>query len=274
MKKNNKLFGWGIVPCAMCLIMTLVPSGCSSDDNLKMRDILKFREEFQDSVELSDIDNVTRVLFDVEVGDLNVSYHNSNTAIVKVNYRAGATNKSDLEIIVEETKISLKANEEALKLRINKKDSEESIWEWLDKKISKYNISADVQIFLPKQMQDFDIKTGLGDIEVDGLQGAFKLNSHVGDITARNVRFTGNSTVVADKVGSVNLSLVKEEPDESEVEISTGNGNITIDVGDLSYEEEEISGSFSASKSSKAIVISNKCIIKASTDMMGEVVVE
>ncbi|MCL1916723.1 MAG: DUF4097 family beta strand repeat-containing protein [Peptococcaceae bacterium] len=202
-------------------------------------------------------------MFSVKVGNLDVSYHNSNTVIVKVEYRAAAATKSDLDKIVEETKLSIKTNEEVLELRINKKDSEESIWEWLNKNISKYNISADVQISIPKQIQNFDMEMDVGYIKADGLQGRFKLKTNTGGITANNIRFTGNSTIVTD-MGNVNLLLSKEEPDTSETEIHTRNGDIEIDVGNLLY-EEEVSGSFSASKN-KTIIISNKCRIRSSTD--------
>lgn len=279
-----------ILTFLLCLIFVVVLTSCSDNyenaggddmkidvgkikvENPKVRvSDFKFEREYNEQQEASTLIDVSRVVIDVEVGNINVSYNTGSVAIINVDYYASTLKEKDLNTILAQTFLSVSVKDGAIYVGIKERDSNTSIWSWLDENISKYNLSADVEISLPREISNFDVKSDVGNISMNSLKGSFTVKSDTGNIEANDINFIGISKIELD-TGDIDLSLSSNIIDYFDAEIYTDTGNIYVSLNGLPYvKTSSEQGDFSSSY--KSIIVNEKCKISAATDT-GEVSVK
>lgn len=213
----------------------LLLSGCGiSDLAINIGDQNK-----QYSADLITLDNVSAVSTNIydNVGNVSVKYSDSNTVSIDINFTAKGSNEDAVKDVLDVAKVKAEVKGDELKVSVVNKNTDQNLWTWMESKyrgINKPDLSADLDIKLPKSIQGFDITCNVGDINLNSLNGSFDITNNVGDIEASNINFTGDSKLKAD-VGDINCSLDKDMKETSDISIIANVGSVDFDTNGLDY---------------------------------------
>lgn len=235
-------------------------------------------------------ENAIKIDVEVDVGDVNIRYGDTMNVEIVARYYNKDNDKSNA--ILEN--LSLKSKIKGSTLYIT---------------MSEYNLDSncgdiitDLDITLPNFFCGFNIKTNVGDIDLEMLKGSFDISTNVGDINLEmlkgsfdisvnvgdiylnellgsfriftntgdiecsNVSVNDNSELSVN-VGDIDISIKKVS--ECEVEITTDVGDIEIDTQALNFKERDREIYFDEGEE-KTIEIENICTINLSTNV-GEI---
>ncbi len=111
-----------------------------------------------------------------------------------------------------------------VEVKANNEDSED-FWQWVSKKYKNINMSVDIDIRVPDNMDIIDINVGVGDILINDLRGRYKLASGVGKVKLKDVSFRDKSDVTT---GTGNIEVDCEINDAISLSVQSGVGDVVI----------------------------------------------
>lgn len=219
---------------------SLLFTGCSfsADGHDFSIDVGNNEKEYSsDEIVLDNVKAVSTEIVD-NVGTVTVSYSGTATAKIDVDITASGRDEDKLSEILEVAKVKAEIDGDELKVSVVNKDTDENIWEWIERKYhifsNKPNLEVDLDIELPNSIQEFDITSNVGDINLDSLKGRFDIISNVGSIDVSDMIFIGDSEINGD-VGDISCSLNKDMEAAADISIVTNIGEINVDTNGLSY---------------------------------------
>jgi len=139
------------------------------------------------------------------VGDITIG--KSLTEDVELVYRKEINGSSEIVKEVEE-KISVDSETRGDKLILTvtvADNNSQDLWSWLSDKFNNINVSVDLDIKVPENIDFFQVNCGVGDIDISDLNGRFHVESGVGSIKVQNAGFTGKCEFSSD-VGNIDLN--------------------------------------------------------------------
>ncbi len=249
---------------SVALITMLTSCSGANGMNVKVTK-LDYKKEFEENREINEGNSLNEIEVSIDVGNVNVSHSTDDTFKISVTYNASAKSEKDLEDIMNSVELSTVQEDNHIGISIVKKDSDENVWDWLDKNMeNNYNLSADINIAVPKTVSEYTINNDTGNISLENLEGIFCAVTDTGNVYAREIVFQDKSTLQTD-TGNIELKLdEKSVVNKSDVTISTDTGNIVIALNDSRFEELEREGDGVSMK--RVIEVESKCKIHATTD--------
>ena len=210
---------------------------------------------------------------DIDMGDINVSYGNTDTATINVKYTASGKKKKVLTEILQTVGLDYSMKKDTLQVSIVNKNTKENIWNWLRDKY-RYNLYVEMDITLPESVNKFNIDNSLGNTSLHSVKGSFDIHNALGDVDLNKINFVGESEIKAD-LGKIECSLSKEIKESSEVTMDNSLGEILIDTNSLPYAEHKQvnSDDYWKESASKTILINKLCEMKLNVDL-GEIIVQ
>jgi DUF4097 and DUF4098 domain-containing protein YvlB len=101
--------------------------------------------------------------------------------------------------------------------------------------------TVDLEITMPRQAK-LDIVVNVGKLEVTGVRGKFVIQSNVGDITLRDVRFEQDSEIKSN-VGNIELRLPEDSAFAFSARSNVGDVRVDFDVRNQRSEEKIVGDS-------------------------------
>lgn len=223
--------------------------GCSGDDDMKIKlgdikistkvDVLNFDylKEFEQEKELKDDSLIKELKIMLNVGNVKVFQNHNDKIQISVVYNVSTMDKKDFECILNLTELKVTQENGTLGISINKKDSNENIWDWLEETMKKkYNLSANISIGLPRTFEKYDICVDTGSITIEKLEGSFKLKTDTGNLLADEIVFRDECVLKTD-TGNIEVGLKeKGANNEANIKIYADTGNIFLLTNDMEYE--------------------------------------
>ena len=100
--------------------------------------------------------------------------------------------------------------------------------------------SVDLEIAVPRDTR-IDLVVNVGDVTVTGVQGAFEIESNVGDVTLQDVRFEGDSRI-ENNVGNIELRLPADIAFAFSAESNVGDIRVDFDIQNERSEKKVVGG--------------------------------
>lgn len=243
----------------ICLILaaTLLMSGCSSInkvDEEKVKDITDkvtktlINSTNREKAEKSESKTINAgglntLKINSSVGDIKISTHESEDAVIKLNISAKTASKEKSEQVIDDFTYSIEENSESIEI-------DTSFHSILAENI---NLSTNLEITLPENIENIIISLNVGDISIKNINGKYEVKNNVGSINIENSKASYNLTT---NVGEINVSeaaaygssefiintgdikiSLNDIKDAKSIKASTDVGDIDIDVpNDSSYE--------------------------------------
>lgn len=237
----------------ICLLMiiTLTFTGCislSEVDEDKVKDLSdtitntiintvgqeKSEKQASHTIESKDLNSLK---LKNTVGDVSIVSHESQDTIVNINITAKAGSKSKAEELIEN--YTYKAISEGRSVLVDTSFKEN---------IKDAALITDLTIYIPATINNIEISTNVGDVNLSGLaadmliknnvgeitidksQGSYNLHVDVGDIVLNDCKALGNSEFKAN-TGGIDISSLDISKSDN-IAAETGVGDIEMSVND------------------------------------------
>lgn len=201
----------------------------------------------------------------IDMGNIEVKYNTKDEWDISADYDLDKLPESVRNDILSVAKITTKVVNDTLEIRINAEDTSKDIFRYVESKYKgmNYNVGANLTLLVPKSVQSVDLKTAMGEINLEDISGEVVANTSMGNINAKNIDFIGNS-ILKTSMGSIYCSVNKNISQESNVLLNTSMGEITIDANSLKV---RYSHSDDFMTDSMDITMNKLCELKADTSM-------
>ncbi len=196
------------------LIMSI--SGCGKVDMKNPKYSMK-----ADMTLSAKVGDINKIQLHNGVGDINVVLYEGDTILIDLKKTIRGNNKNEITELSKE--IEIQAIESDGILIINTLYKKNDIWKWKDSN-DKYDICMDYTIKVPKKVIHYSIKSGVGNIHMNNIEGQLAVATGVGDIKASNIRLKQNSQFKV-ATGEIDLNICSI--------IDTESVDIIADVGDI-----------------------------------------
>jgi hypothetical protein len=178
---------------------------------------------------IKDTSKLTKLLVDINVGNISVIPWDKNTIKVKMKNDIVVDRKEDLKVVLDAVDLMSERNRKNLSLHAVKKGTDESIWNWLYKNIGLYNLSVELEISVPNNIQNYALYAKVGTITLDHLKANIKAKTEIGNITVRNMEFINKCSLMS-TTGSIDCSIAKKVSSKSTVLASTHAGDVIVNM--------------------------------------------
>lgn len=101
--------------------------------------------------------------------------------------------------------------------------------------------SAEFEIAVPRD-SELEITINVGNVQVSGVEGRFDIQSNVGDVTLRDVRFAGNSEIRS-QVGNIDLRLPDDVAFAFSAETNVGDIDVEFSMRNEREDKRVVGGS-------------------------------
>lgn len=155
------------------------------------------------------------------VGNIDITTSDSDEATIDLNIAAktGSTEKS--EQLVSDFIYSIETTSDSIDINTSFKEI----------KIDDTNISTDLKIAVPNNINNIIISSNIGDIFVEKINGEFDISNNVGNITIKNSKSSYN---IITNVGEI---VVSEASADKSSEFTTNTGDIDVVFNDITGAE-------------------------------------
>lgn len=170
-----------------------------------------------------DIGSAVKVTVNNEVGDITVVPVSGNTLSARAQLYGNTSRLAGKwEELVANTELSVRIEKGSAIVAVHPKGNvSQNLWSWAQKQYGFSDFSIDYIIDLPEEMNDLQLTTEVGDLDLSGLNGRFDIKNSVGEIRITDTRVTGSSSV-ASETGSITLSLSSLGGEGLEAKTSVG----------------------------------------------------
>ncbi|MDO4864114.1 MAG: hypothetical protein Q4A05_08095 [Ruminococcus sp.] len=206
---------------------------------------------------------VTQLSTDISVGNIGISYGDTENAKVHVDYKIQGITQNKVSAVSEHLACKAEIADDVLVVSIIDNETGKSFWEWKNSNAKAVEVEANVDIELPESFDTFGVNADVGNVEINGLSGAFDVKCDVGNLEMKDVGILADSEMSVD-VGNCSISLAAV--DECEAKVSVDVGDIDLDTGDYTYEltsgddDKPVGGK-------QEIVVGGKCTMKLECDV-------
>jgi DUF4097 and DUF4098 domain-containing protein YvlB len=213
--KNHK-------PITILALVTLALPGILSAESFTRKESREFNA-----------DSIQKVDLKIHAGNVDVSSWDQSTVAIDVELVTKASNQAEADEIIDATELTFSEEEGVLEVVIKSKGKKNSSWfGFVNNSITA---KANITLKAPADM-DIQLKTGAGDVSVDGLKGTSTFGTGSGEVTGSNLsgqlRATSGSGQIKLEGVSGNVSVrtgsgdVRIREIEGSLEAGTGSGNI------------------------------------------------
>ncbi len=190
-----------------------------------------------DSVDIEvDTEKVTAVKLSNDVGDIDISYGEGNTAKIHVDYKFRGIKEDAVSTAYDHISCKSELKDDVLEISFVDPETGKSFSEWKKDEPDLLEATSNIELVLPEKFESFDIDTDVGSVKADGLKGNFSLSCDVGNVDLTELELLGDSDFSTD-VGNIKLDIKSVE--KCEVKAVTDVGDIKIKTSGLSVESEE-----------------------------------
>lgn len=170
-----------------------------------------------------DIGSAVKLNVNNEVGDITVVPVSGNKLSARAQLYGNTSRLSGKwEDLVANTEISVRIENGSALVAVHPKGNEgQNLWTWAQKQYGFSDFSIDYIIDYPEEMNDLELSTDVGDLDLSGLNGRFHLKNSVGEIRITDSKVTGSSSAVSE-TGSITLSLSALSGEGLEAKTSVG----------------------------------------------------
>lgn len=215
----------------MILAASLLMSGCSSInkvDEEKVKDITDKvtktlinstnREKAErNETHTINADSLSTLKINSSVGDIKINTHESKDAVIKLNISAQTASKEDSEKMVEDFTYSLEETSDSIELDTS----------FLNKLAENINLSVNLEIALPGNIDNIIISSNVGDISIKNINGKYEVKNNVGSIDIKNSKASYN---LRTNIGEI---MVSEAAAYGNSEFTVNTGDIKISLNDI-----------------------------------------
>ena len=236
--------------CILLIIITLSTS-CTSllkVDEDKVKDVSdlvtdtlintvgkeKAEKKESHTVESADLNTIN---LNSSVGEISILSHQSNDVIINISITAKAGSKKKAKEIIENYNYTIKTEGKSILVDTS-----------FDDPLSSINLITDFLIYLPSTINNIEVSTNVGDVNLSGVSGNIQLNNNVSEITidksegSYNIKVDVGAIVLKDctAIGNSEFKSNTGEIDMSFSNISkavsiiaeTGVGDIQLSIND------------------------------------------
>ncbi len=189
------------------VIIFILSTGCTSD--FKLNDVVvkdisdkitqavietadsNIQSQRHDTKTIDSKDS-TELIVESEVGNIEIVPYESNETTIDLNIKAKSSTKEKAEELVKSFDYSISTK--GKKIIINTTG--------YNKKILSDQILVDLVIKIPSNIETLDIKSNVGDINIENINGEINITSNVGDTIIKN---SNASYDIKTDVGDVNI---------------------------------------------------------------------
>ncbi|NLV36616.1 MAG: DUF4097 domain-containing protein [Clostridiaceae bacterium] len=159
------------------------------------------------------------------VGDIRVSKGTGEYIEIHYDKKIKYTNE-DVEKVAEAILVDTKVSGGKLKVEVRSADANtQDLWKWLSDKFKGVNVSVDLTIKVPENMEDFEVTNGVGNVIIEDVDASIKVTSGVGNVTLRDIAMRDDCKI-NNGTGDINIEASADEL--SELKAMTGVGNIKV----------------------------------------------
>ena len=159
------------------------------------------------------------------VGDIRVSKGTGEDIEIHYDKKIKYTNE-DVEKVAEAILVDTKVSGGKLKVEVRSADANtQDLWKWLSDKFKGVNVSVDLTIKVPENMEDFEVTNGVGNVIIEDVDASIKVTSGVGNVTLRDIAMRDDCKI-NNGTGDINIEASADEL--SELKAMTGVGNIKV----------------------------------------------
>lgn len=159
------------------------------------------------------------------VGDIMVSKGSGEDIEIHYDKKIKYTHE-DVEKVAEAILVDTEVSGGKLKVEVRSADANtQDLWKWLSDKFKGVNVSVDLTIKVPENMEDFEVNNGVGNVTIEDIDASIEVTSGVGDVTLRDVAMRGGCKI-NNGTGDINIEASADEL--SRLSTLTGVGNIML----------------------------------------------
>jgi hypothetical protein len=155
-------------------------------------------------------ENINTLKIKSSVGDINISTHESKDAIINLNIAAQTGSKEKSEQLIKDFSYSVEDSLNSIVVDTSFKDI----------KFDDSNVSTDLTIAVPSNIENIIIDLNVGDISIKNINGTYEIENNVGNI---NIKNSQASYDIKTNVGEITLT---EAAAEGSSEFITNTGDI------------------------------------------------
>lgn len=189
----------------------------------------KIEEIVKEKYIFYDMEYIKKFIAQNNVGNISVEVSENDNLQIETESMITVYTKKDLESIKENIKIQENLEIDTCKISIISKESGEGLWEWLEKNIEDYNVSVNLNIKIPQNMNEITLEAECGNIEVSGLEGCLNMRGEVGNVVANQCQLIGNC-ILQTRAGNISILLCEDLMNNAFVNMVTKTGNIEINL--------------------------------------------
>lgn len=198
---------------------------------------LKHKSKFEQDLEIPALSDITSVEAFVNVGAISLSYSTDAKMYITAAYEMKAENQTDLNSMMSNINTTFSLSGSKIVIAIENKENNEDIWAWLDKNLSNYQLAVDLDIKVPRTIEQYELSSETGDVSIKGIAGTFSVFTETGSISVDEVVFERNSKF-ASETGDVSVSLSPEVGNETDIAISVETGDIVLSTNNHELKNE------------------------------------
>ncbi len=215
------------VICALAIlsVMTTLFSGCRYSFDTDFNFGGSTGNSSQTGETTIDASDLEELKVDVGVGQVRISKSSDKNAEIK--YKKTIRGKSEhVKEVADRIMIVTEAVGEKLVVEVKTNNGDaKDFWEWLSKEYNNINVSVDIEIKIPDNIDAIDVNVGVGDIKINDLKGKYNLASGVGSVNMNNVSMK-DKCVITTGTGDIDMNCDIEDADG--LSVQSGVGSITV----------------------------------------------
>lgn len=132
----------------------------------------------------------------------------------------------DVKEVSDQISIDTETSGEKLIVSVTTKDTDgKDFWQWLSSKYKNINVSVDLDIKVPENINTFTVNDGVGDIKLNDVKGKIVVNNGVGSIKLDGVTMVDTCEI---NNGTGDITVNANIDDVSSLKVLTGVGRIAI----------------------------------------------
>ena len=180
--------------------------------------------------------NSTELIVKGEVGDINITTHDSNVVLIDTNIKAKSNTKERAEELIKNFSYTVEGKGKTVIIDTTRYEG----------KLGTDQLSVDISVKIPSTIDTINITSNVGDININDINGEINALSNVGDIVIKNTNalydiktdvgdiqlensvFSGKSEFYLN-VGSIDISAT-DITDAKSLSIETKVGDIKISL--------------------------------------------
>lgn len=153
--------------------------------------------------------NTTTLIINHPVGNITIE-PSSTRGEIKVEAKISGSEKDKIKKMFKQTEVSLVSDQGTLTILIHPQGKKNvDLWDWAKKQHKISKLLVDYTIYVPEQVNAYQIHSNVGSITMNKPQGSLKLQTDVGNIQVQEAKIAGESSIVVN-TGELDMSIDKQ----------------------------------------------------------------